>query len=137
MSALPPALAPPADIPWLVEMMALREGWGAKPDNLPTRQNNPLDLMHAPLESHPEGAPNSIGSFQTPADGWEAGLRQCQLWASRGLTVEQAMAIQAPAAAGNDTAGYIIFICGRVGCPPGMLMSDALKIPAPGAANAG
>jgi hypothetical protein len=126
-----PLAGVPADIPWFVEMMGLREGWGAKPDNLPTRQNNPLDLMHAPDETHPADAPNSIGSFSDAATGWERGLRQCQLWASRGLTVAQAMAIQAPPPI-NDTAAYIAFMCARVGCTPDTLMTDALKISDPG-----
>jgi hypothetical protein len=115
-------------IPRLVELFAEREGWDI-PGDLPTRQDNPLDLEHAPGESHPPDAPNSIGSFQTPAQGWEEGVRQLELWAQRGLSLAQAIAIQAPAAAGNDTQGYIDFVCNGLACAPDTLVSDALKIP--------
>src|ERR1700679_1733490 len=114
-------------IPRIVELMAKQEGWDI-PGVLPTRKDNPLDLEHAPGESHPAAAPDSIGSFQTPADGWDAGLRQVTLWASRGLTIAQAMAIQAPAAAGNNTAEYIANISAGLGLPPTALMSEAITI---------
>lgn len=114
-------------IPRIVELFAQREGWDL-PGDLPTRQHNPLDLMHAPGESHPANAPQSIGSFATPADGWQAGLRQLNLWASRGLTVAEAIAIQAPPSE-NDTLGYIDFVCNNLQCSTRTLVSDALKIP--------
>jgi len=120
----------PSDIPYIVKLFALREGFGASATNLPTRQNNPMDLMHAPGETHPADAPNSIGSFATPQEGWAAALEQCQKWAARGLTVAQAVTTEAPPA-DNDTAAYITFICGRVGCSPDTLMSDALNIQGP------
>lgn len=115
-------------IPRIVELFAGREGWDI-PGDLPTRQNNPLDLMHAPGETHPADAPNSIGAFDTPADGWNAGVIQLNRWAARNLTVGQAIAIQAPAAAGNDTAAYIAYVCAGLACTPDTLVSDALKIP--------
>ena len=118
-------------IPRIVELMAQREGWDI-PGDLPTRQNNPLDLMHAPGETHPVDAPQSIGSFDTPADGWEAGLRQLNLWAARNLTVAQALAIQAPPSA-NDTASYIQFVTHGLGCTPDTLLSVAMEIPGVGA----
>lgn len=117
-------------IPRIVELFAQREGWDL-PGDLPTRQNNPLDLMHAPGESHPANAPESIGSFETPADGWQAGIIQLNRWAGRGLSIAQAITLQAPPAT-NDTQSYISFVCKNLQCSPDALVRDALKIPALG-----
>ncbi len=114
---------------YLAQLFAQFEGF-YKSGALPQRQNNPMDLMHAPGEDHPADAPNSIGSFATPEEGWAAAERQLGIWASEGLTVGEAIAIEAPPSE-NDTAAYINFICGRLGCSPDTLVSDALIIEGP------
>jgi hypothetical protein len=123
-------------VSYLAQLFAQFEGF-YKSGTLPQRQNNPMDLMHAPGEDHPADAPNSIGSFATPEEGWAAAERQLGIWAAEGLTVGEAIAIEAPASAGNPTVIYANFICGKLGCTPNMLVSDALLIQAPGDSNAG
>jgi hypothetical protein len=111
----------------LEQLMAQREGFGI-PGALPTRNNNPGDLRHAPGEMHDPGKPDSVGSFANPRAGWGALERQIALEASRDLTLEQMVAIYAPESDGNDTAGYLNFLCDGLGCAPDTLVSDALKI---------
>jgi hypothetical protein len=111
----------------LARLIAEREGFGV-PGSLPQRNSNPGDLMHAPGEDHPPDAPNSIGSFPTPQDGWDALEHQLQLWASRGLTIAQAIATEAPPSC-NDTAEYTQFICQGLGLPPTATVTQALEIP--------
>ena len=108
----------------LAQLIAKQEGFGV-PGAIPTRQNNPGDLEHAPGESH-EGT-GAIGSFATPEDGWAALERQLTLYAERGLTVGEAIAAFAPPTE-NDTASYIGFICQGLGCTPDTPMSDAIQI---------
>jgi len=111
----------------LAQLIGKREGFGV-PGDLPTRNNNPGDLMHAPGEVHPADAPNSIGSFPTPAAGWAALERQLSLWAARGLTIAQAIETEAPPSC-NDTAEYIAFICEGLPAPSTMPVAEALQIP--------
>ena len=110
----------------LAQLIAKREGFGITGD-LPTRQNNPGDLRHAPGEAHPADAPNSVGSFDTPAEGWAALERQLELYAQRGMTVGQAIACYAPPTE-NDSAEYLQFICDGLGCTPETTMTTALAI---------
>ena len=111
----------------LARLIAQREGFGI-PGDLPTRNANPGDLMHAPGEIHPANEPNSIGSFPTPADGWEALERQLQLWADRGLTLAEAISTEAPPSC-NDTAEYINFVCNGLALPSTATVAQALEIP--------
>ena len=119
---------------YLAQLFAQFEGFYVS-GTLPQRQNNPMDLMHAPEETHPADEPNSIGSFATPEQGWSAAERQLGIWAAEGLTIGQAVAIEAPASAGNPTVLYTNFICGKLGCTANTLVSDALLIQAPETPN--
>jgi hypothetical protein len=110
----------------LAQLIGKREGFGVT-GALPTRNNNPGDLMHAPGEDHPADAPNSIGSFPTPQQGWAALEEQLQRWADRGLTIAQAITLEAPPSC-NDTAEYIDFICNELPAPSTMTVAQALEI---------
>lgn len=109
----------------LAEAFAKREGFGIAGD-MPTRDNNPGDLRHAPTEQHAPGDPDGIGFFATAEEGWAALERQLLLYADRGMTVAQAVATFAPPADHNDTSAYLDFVCQYVGCQPGTLVSQAL-----------
>lgn len=110
----------------LAELIAKREGFGI-PGDLPTRQNNPGDLRHAPGETHDPAAPNAVGSFATAEDGWAALERQLELYAERGLTVGQMVAIYAPPTE-NDSQAYLDYICEGMQCTPDTTVSSALAI---------
>jgi len=94
----------------LAELIAKEEGFGV-PGAIPTTHNNPGDLRHSPHSTHTADAPNAIGQIDTPAHGWEDLERQLQLYAERGLTLRQVIAIYAPPADHNNTAKYLADIC--------------------------
>lgn len=110
----------------LAQLIAKEEGYGIAGD-IPTRQCNPGDLRHAPGESHSADAPNSVGSFADPDDGWAALERQLQLYAERGLTLQEAVYEFAPPVE-NDSLQYLQFVCQGLGVPPSTPMTEALKI---------
>ena len=90
------------------KLCATEEGF-FKFGTVPNRDNNPLDLRHSPHAHHEAGSPDGIGEIDTVADGWADAERQAQLWASRGLTLAQAIHTLAPPNE-NDTDGYLEFV---------------------------
>ena len=110
----------------LAQLMAKREGFGI-PGDIPTRNNNPGDLEHAPGERHPADSPDSIGWFPTVKKGWKELNRQLGLFAGRNLTLQQAIDEYAPASVpGNDPVAYVQYLCTAGGWTPTTLVSDAL-----------
>ncbi len=93
----------------LAHLIAIEEGFYVA-GSIPQRNNNPGDLRHAPDETHPEDAPNSVGAFETPEKGWAMLERQLELFAGRGLTVAQAIAAYAPPDE-NNTTEYLANVC--------------------------
>jgi hypothetical protein len=118
MSAVPPSK--------LAALIAQEEGYGI-PGAIPTTHNNPGDLRHSPHSFH-LGDPNAIGQIGTPAEGWADLQRQLQLFAERGLTLEQAIYEFAPPSE-NNSAAYLKFVCDGLGCTPDMPIAQALTIP--------
>lgn len=110
----------------LADLIAKQEGYGILGD-MPTRENNPGDLRHAPGEVHDVGDPNGIGSFDTAADGFAALERQLQLYADRGLTLQEAIYEFAPESE-NNSAAYLAFVCKGLGCEPSIPVSQALTL---------
>jgi hypothetical protein len=111
----------------LAQAIGREEGWGI-PGNLPTRNNNPGDLRHAPGEMHPAAAPDAVGSFATAAEGWANLERQLTLYADRGLSVQDMIEDCYAPPSENDSAKYLANICAWVGCSPQTLVEDALKL---------
>jgi hypothetical protein len=111
----------------LARLMSKREGFGI-PGAVPTRDHNPLDLRHSPHSSHEGEGSDDIGIIDTDADGWADAERQLQRWAAEGLTLAQAIAIDAPPTE-NDTAAYLKFVCDGGVWSPETLVSEALKTP--------
>lgn len=111
-------------------LFGLKEGWGIAGD-VPTRNNNPGDLRHAPGAQHEPGDPDGIGHFESPEEGWNALTRQLLLYAQRDkLTLEQAVYRFAPPSE-NRTADYLQFICQRLPGPASMTMWEALNVGEP------
>lgn len=110
----------------LATLISQQEGFGILGD-LPTRQNNPGDLRHAPGEVHDIGSPNGIGSFDTVSDGFAALERQLQLYAHRGLTLKEAIYEFAPPSE-NNSAAYLAFVCEGLGCNADIPVSQALNL---------
>ncbi len=101
----------------LAKAIARQEGFGLPGRNIPTRMNNPGDLMFA----HQVGAtPNPVtgadgkirvyASFVTPDAGFTALKNQIRLDAGRGLTLAQFIRKYAPASDGNDPNSYLAYV---------------------------
>jgi len=113
----------------LAVLIAKEEGFG-KPGAVPTRDRNPGDLRHSPHSSHAGEGPNDIGEIDTDADGWADLERQLELYAERGLTLGEAIAVLAPPSE-NNTAKYLADMCaGLGGIDPDTPMTEVLKIQA-------
>ena len=110
----------------LAEAIAHEEGFYV-PGSLPSRDNNPGDLRHSPHSFHTSSDPNAIGIIDSVADGWADLEHQLQLYASRGMTVEQMVYEYAPPSE-NNSAAYLDYVCRYVGCASSTLVSDALKL---------
>jgi len=110
----------------LAQLIAQEEGFYV-PGTIPYDRNNPGDLRHSPHSFHPPGDPDGIGQIDTIADGWADLERQLQLFAGRGLTLEQ-MIYEYASPPSNNTAEYLAYICSGLKCDPQMLVSDALQI---------
>jgi hypothetical protein len=110
----------------LATLFAQREGFGIA-GAVPTRDNNPGDLRHAPGAQHAPNDPDGIGKFDTIIEGWAALERQLELYASRGLSLEQAVFSFAPPSE-NDSQAYLDFITQRLPAAPDTPMRDALSI---------
>jgi hypothetical protein len=113
----------------LAQLIAKQEGFGT-PGAIPTTHNNPGDLRHSPHSSHAGEDPNAIGEIDTAADGWADLERQLQLYAQRGLTLQQAIYEWAPPSDGNATENYLALVCAGLGMSPNTTVTDALKVPA-------
>jgi hypothetical protein len=109
----------------LAEAIAHEEGFYV-PGSLPARDHNPGDLRHSPHSFH-TGDPNSVGAIYSDTDGWADLERQLEIFAQRGLTVEQMVYEYAPPTE-NDSAAYLDYVCQYVGCAPGMQVSEALTL---------
>jgi hypothetical protein len=109
----------------LAYLISKMEGFGI-PGAIPTVRNNPGDLEHAPGETHPPDAPDSVGSFATPEEGWERLEEQLQEDAARGWTLEQFVYTYAPPGE-NDSEQYLNFLCAGGGWTPDTPVATALQ----------
>lgn len=109
----------------LATLIAQEEGYGI-PNALPTRNNNPGDLRHSPHSFH-TGDPDAIGKIDTPADGWADLQRQLELYASRGMTLQEAIYEFAPPSE-NNSAAYLKFVCDGLNCTPDTTVASALLV---------
>jgi hypothetical protein len=107
------SVPPPSKLAMLI---ATEEGFFI-PGSLPQRFNNPGDLRHSPHSFHLPDAPNAIGQIDTPADGWADLQNQLQLFAERGMTLEEAIYTYAPPTE-NNSARYLQYVCNGLGCAP-------------------
>jgi cellulase/cellobiase CelA1 len=109
----------------LARVMAQEEGDNVL-GSVPNRDHNPLDLRHSPHSSHAGEGPNDIGIIDNDADGWADAERQLQLYASRGMTLQQMVETLAPPTE-NNTQQYIDFVCAGMGLPPTATVAEALQ----------
>lgn len=89
----------------LAQLIAREEGF-FRSGSLPQRRNNPGDLRHSPNSSHSGIDADAIGIIDSVEYGWADLERQLQLYAARGVTLQQAIYLWAPPGE-NDTASYL------------------------------
>lgn len=110
----------------LAKLIATMEGFyenGTKPQ----RFNNPGDLRHSPHSQH-SADKNGIGQIDTVAHGWEDLERQLQLYADRGLTIQEMVFDYYAPPSENNSAEYLSYVCDGLGLQPTAQVTDALKI---------
>jgi hypothetical protein len=101
-----------------IEAIAKMEGFGAKPTNIPTRNNNPGDIIAGKFTAG-HGAVGQDGRFAVfpdAATGFEA-LRVLLTNHYAGSTVREAVNRYAPPIE-NDTNHYIDIVCKLSGLKP-------------------
>lgn len=117
----------------LIQAIARMEGFGADPDNIPTRCNNPGDICagqfanaHGALPGasdpkFPGSEPFRYAVFPNADAGWTC-LRTLLTAHYVGLTLEQAIARYAPAVE-NDTTAYVRDVCAWTGLTPDTVLT--------------
>jgi hypothetical protein len=113
-----------------VQLCSSEEGYDAsgKIKDIPTDRNNPMDLRHSPHSSHFNIDLNAIGEIDTIEHGFQDANRQSELWAERGLNLQQAIFTLAPPNE-NNTYNYLAFVEKGLGVASITSMEDVLKIP--------
>ena len=97
---------------------------GYYPGTLAYRNNNPGNLVYTGQPGATRGT-GGFAIFDSYQDGWNALQRQIQLYADRGLTIEQMMAIYAPASdPRNNPAAYAQSIAATLGVDPSTALAD-------------
>lgn len=109
----------------LALVMSHREGYDIL-GSIPQRNHNPLDLRHSPHSHHLNNAPDAIGIIDNDVEGWADADRQLEIYAQRGLTIEEMIKIFAPPNE-NATYSYIDFVCSKMFCNPWDKVSDIIK----------
>ena len=109
----------------LAYAISLEEGFNI-PSSIPLRRNNPGDLRHSPHSSHEGIGKDDVGKIDTLQHGWEDLDHQLSLYAKRGLTLEEMVAIYAPPSDHNDTRGYLNGLCKNLGASPSVLVEKYL-----------
>lgn len=121
----------------LMQAIAKMEGYGLKPDNIPTSHKNPGDIR-AGQWANAHGAipgakdprfpdhllPSPYAVFNTPADGFAA-LRCLLAEHYCGFTLQQAIERYAPATE-NDTENYVRLVSAWTGIAPGTVLCAEL-----------
>jgi hypothetical protein len=97
---------------------AIQRQEGYYPGSLAYRNNNPGNLIYAGQTGAVVGD-GGFAKFPTYQDGLNALYNQIQLYASRGMTIQDMMNVYAPAGdGGNDPTGYAETIAAAVGATP-------------------
>lgn len=99
-----------------------QEGW--YPGSVAYRNNNPGNLIYAGQAGATQGA-DGFAVFSSYQDGLNALNNQLQLYAGRGLTIQDMMNVYAPATqAGNNPTLYASNIAGALGVSPDTRLLD-------------
>jgi hypothetical protein len=108
----------------LAQAIATMEGFNVS-GSVAQRNNNPGNLTASPYAT---GNVNGYSVFPSADVGWQALDYQLQLYANRGLTLEQMVNIYAPSGntpmtQGNDPNNYLNFLTSQLGVGPSTSIS--------------
>ncbi len=99
---------------------------GYRPGTLAYTNNNPGNLVFVGQAGAVPGA-GGFAAFPSYDAGYQALLNQLQNYSNRGLTINQMMAIYAPAGqGGNNPTAYAQSIADALGVSPDTLVADAI-----------
>ena len=107
-----------------IEAIAKMEGFGASPKNIPTRNNNPGDIVAGKFTAA-HGATGADGRFAVFPDaetGFDA-LRALLVGHYAGSTVREAINRYAPPIE-NDTDHYVNIVCKLSGLTPETVLTQ-------------
>ena len=97
---------------------------GYYPGSLAYTNNNPGNLIYAGQSGASQGV-RGFAKFPDYSTGYQALLNQIQLYASRGMTIQDMMNVYAPAGQGsNDPVTYAATIAAAVGATPNTPLTD-------------
>jgi hypothetical protein len=96
---------------------------GYYPGSLAYINNNPGNLRYVGQPGAWQGQ-GGYAAFPSYQAGLDALNRQIQLYAGRGMTISQMMAIYAPASDGNDPTSYAARVASALGVSPSTALSD-------------
>src|SRR3954451_16726422 len=113
----------------MAKAMARVEGFGAKPDNRPTRNNNPGNLEYHDWMVHKyklKGTDGRFAIFVTPEDGWKAMIDILSGPGYRNLTLKQVITRWNGTNERNNQH-YINLVCQFTGFKPDDVPSTKLN----------
>jgi hypothetical protein len=96
---------------------------GYYPGSLAYQNNNPGNLIYVGQAGATAGA-GGFAKFATYADGLAALNNQIQLYAARGMTIDQMMNVYAPSTDGNNPTSYAAQIAAALGVSPSTSLLD-------------
>jgi hypothetical protein len=103
---------------------AIQQQEGYYPGSLAYTNNNPGNLIFVGQSGAVQGA-GGFAKFPDYSTGYRALLNQIQLYASRGMTIQDMMNVYAPAGQGsNDPTAYAATIAAAVGASPDTPLTD-------------
>jgi hypothetical protein len=103
---------------------AIQQQEGYYPGSLAYTNNNPGNLIYAGQSGAVPGS-GGFAKFPDYTTGYQALLNQIQLYASRGMTIQDMMNVYAPAGQGsNDPTVYAMAIANAVGASPSTPLTD-------------
>lgn len=103
---------------------AIQQQEGYYPGSLAYTNNNPGNLIYVGQTSATQGT-GGFAKFPDYSTGYQALLNQIQLYASRGMTIQDMMNVYAPAGQGsNNPTAYAATVAAAVGASPDTLLTD-------------
>ena len=117
-----PSILDDATVNTIAQTIQTQEGY--YPGSLAYINNNPGNLIYASQSGATQGS-GGFAKFPDYSTGYQALLNQIQLYASRGMTIQDMMNVYAPAGQGsNDPTAYAATVAASLGVSPDTPLTD-------------